>query len=269
MTTVCRVSILVLFAVVSLTAQSNPVPFLNQPVVPAAAAPGGAGFTLTVNGAGFVSGSVVNWDGVALPTTFVSSAQLTAAVAAADITTARTASVTVVNPTPGGGTSNVGFFPVADPVSQVQLVAKGTAITGIRGEVVADFNGDGKLDLAIITNTDTTSSVQVLLGNGDGTLQTPVSYAVPPIGQTLVMGDFNGDGNSTWLSTYRCSWVTGMVPFRRPRAYLCQALRTRRAILTATVSWIFWALPTMVSSWHLGMATAPSSQPRRLALATA
>jgi hypothetical protein len=40
----------------------NPVPFVNQPLVPDAAAPGGPDFTLTVNGTGFISGSVVSWN---------------------------------------------------------------------------------------------------------------------------------------------------------------------------------------------------------------
>src|SRR5438105_14977378 len=47
------------------TTQTNPVPLINQPLVPDAIAPGGAGFTLTVNGTGFVSGSEVNWNGSA------------------------------------------------------------------------------------------------------------------------------------------------------------------------------------------------------------
>src|SRR5205085_4076949 len=42
------------------TAQTNPVPLINQPLVPDAVAPGGPRFTLTVNGTGFVTGSVVN-----------------------------------------------------------------------------------------------------------------------------------------------------------------------------------------------------------------
>ena len=49
----------------------NPVPYINQPLVPDAPAPGGSGFTLTVNGTGFVSGSVVDWNGSARTTTFV------------------------------------------------------------------------------------------------------------------------------------------------------------------------------------------------------
>jgi hypothetical protein len=65
-------------------AQTNPVPFLNQPLVPTATAPGGSSFALTVNGTGFISGSAVNWNGTALSTTFVSSSQLTATIPASD-----------------------------------------------------------------------------------------------------------------------------------------------------------------------------------------
>ena len=42
---------------------AKPVPLINQPLVPDAVAPGGAGFTLTVNGTGFIPRSVVNWNG--------------------------------------------------------------------------------------------------------------------------------------------------------------------------------------------------------------
>src|SRR5579884_3732315 len=96
----------------TLAAQTNPVPLLNNPLVPDAAAPGSGGFTLTVNGTGFVSSSVVNWNGSPRATTFVSASQVTAAILAADVATAGTASVTVVNPGPGGGASNVAFFPI-------------------------------------------------------------------------------------------------------------------------------------------------------------
>src|SRR5438034_3196114 len=87
------------------TGTTNPVPLISQPLVPDAVAPGGAGFTLTVNGTGFVSGSLVNWNGSARTTTFVGSSQLTATILASDIAAASTASVTVVNPVPGGGPS--------------------------------------------------------------------------------------------------------------------------------------------------------------------
>jgi hypothetical protein len=73
---------------------------------PATANAGKEVFTLTVNGTGFVTSSVVQWNGANRTTTFVSAIQLTAAITASDIATAGTASVTVFNPTPGGGTSN-------------------------------------------------------------------------------------------------------------------------------------------------------------------
>src|ERR1700687_1696412 len=78
------------------TAQ-NPVPLINQPLVPDAIAPGTAGFTLTVNGTGFVSGAVVNWNGSARASTFVSKSRLKATILSSDVGKPGTASVTVVN----------------------------------------------------------------------------------------------------------------------------------------------------------------------------
>ena len=79
---------------------------------PTNTAAGGNAFTLTVNGTNFVSTSVVNWNGSARSTTYVSTTQVTAAITAADILTAGTFPVTVTNPAPGGGTSNSVNFTV-------------------------------------------------------------------------------------------------------------------------------------------------------------
>ncbi|HYB60456.1 MAG TPA: hypothetical protein VEH50_03165 [Methylomirabilota bacterium] len=65
---------------------------------------GNSPFILTVNGYGFVSNSVVQWNLVNLTTTFVSSSQLTALVPATDIAQAATISITVN--TPGSAQSN-------------------------------------------------------------------------------------------------------------------------------------------------------------------
>jgi hypothetical protein len=60
--------------------------------------------------------------------------------------------------------------------------------------IAADMNGDGNADLLIPDQGTTTGSVSVLLGNGDGTFQTPVDYPTgsSPVGEAV--GDFNGDG---------------------------------------------------------------------------
>jgi protocatechuate 3,4-dioxygenase beta subunit len=55
-----------------------------------------------------------------------------------------------------------------------------------------DFNGDGKLDLAVANEMSNT--VSILLGNGDGTFQTAVNYDVGSYPRSVTAGDFNGDG---------------------------------------------------------------------------
>ena len=160
-------------------AQSNPVPLVNQPLVPMKSAPGGSSFTLTVNGTGFVSDSVVNWNGAPLATTFVSGSQLTAIVPASDTASAGTAWVTVVSPTPGGGKSNVQYFDILSPAATLtftQLVPYAFELQFPNGSmgILADFNGDGKLDITYASGT----GVFVQLGNGDGSFQPPLTVAI-------------------------------------------------------------------------------------------
>ena len=89
----------------------DPVPTLIS-ISPSSATHGGAAFTLTATGTNYVSNSVIEWNGVKLITKYVGSTTLTATVPAADIKTAGTASVTVVNPAPGGGTSAAKTFTI-------------------------------------------------------------------------------------------------------------------------------------------------------------
>ena len=63
--------------------------------------------------------------------------------------------------------------------------------------VAGDFNRDGKLDAAIFTGPAQTAphEIEVLLGNGDGTLQAPIKVASVPIyGGALLATDLNADG---------------------------------------------------------------------------
>jgi hypothetical protein len=184
--------------VVVTAAQANPVPLINEPLAPDAAAPGGPGFTLTVNGTGFVSGAVVNWSmgGVTTPlsTTFVSGLQLTAAVPASNIAAVGTASVTVSNPGVAAA-SNPEFFAVMNPNVSVGFSLSHTSTAAIPdGIVTADFNGDGRPDLAVVAS-NVVGEVYVFLGNGDGTFAPAVAYSTGgQYPQSVAVGDFNGDG---------------------------------------------------------------------------
>ena len=175
---------------------ANPVPLINQPLVPDATRPHGPGFMLTVNGTGFVSTSVVKWNGSARTTTFVSASQLKANILALDIALASTASVTVVNPSPGGGTSNVAFFDVTIATSAIVLTKSGFGAASTPASVaVGDFNRDGKLDLAVAN--EGRNNISILLGKGDGTFQAAVNYGLgsgTPEPAAVAVGDFNGDG---------------------------------------------------------------------------
>jgi len=172
---------------------ANAVPFISSPLIPASAVPGGAGFTLTVNGVNFVSGATINWNGTPLTTSFVSSSKLTASVPASNVATAATAQIIVTNPAPGGGTSNLAFLQVTTVSIPTALnrtdIASGTAPSGL---ATADFNGDGKLDLAIVNSGSNT--VSVLLGNGNGTFALKSSPATGQNPSAITVGDFNGDG---------------------------------------------------------------------------
>ncbi len=100
------------FVQISASSVPNPVP-MTTGLNPTSAPAGGAAFTLTVNGTNFINGSVVRWNGANRTTMFVSSARLTASIPNGDIATMGTASVTVFNPAPGGGTSNAQTFTIS------------------------------------------------------------------------------------------------------------------------------------------------------------
>jgi hypothetical protein len=177
---------------VAAVAQSNPVPLINQPLIPVTVKPGQAGFTLTVNGSGFASTAVVNWNGSTRATQFFSSSQLKATIDAADVAQPGTAFVTVTNPTPGGGTSNPVLFPIQIPAPSVAMFPI-ASFPAASANAVGDFNGDGISDIAVGVNTFP-GEIDIYPGKGDGTFGKPIRTQTLVAAASLLVADFNQDG---------------------------------------------------------------------------
>src|SRR5262249_18377736 len=87
----------------------------------------------------------------------------------------------------------------APTLSELPYSGTSTSTTLVAG----DFSGDGRLDLVLGRSTEIVNAahelkysgiVTILLGQGDGTFQPPLSYTVGQYVFSLVTDDFNGDG---------------------------------------------------------------------------
>jgi hypothetical protein len=107
-------------------------------LAPSTASAGSAAFTLTVSSpsGGFVTQTVVQWNGKTIPTTYVSASSVTAAITTAMIANPGTAFVNTLNPFSGAGNnglSNVLTFivnPAANPVPAITSISPSTAAAG-------------------------------------------------------------------------------------------------------------------------------------------
>ncbi len=107
----------------------NPAPVLTA-VVPTTLLAGSASATLTVTGTGFVPTSRVHWNGTLRPTTVTSATTLSATLDAVDMAAAGSGTVTVVTPSPGGGSSTGLAVVVNNPAPTVTSVAPLTIPVG-------------------------------------------------------------------------------------------------------------------------------------------
>lgn len=99
----------------------------------------------------------------------------------------------------GNGDGNVVALGNGDGTFRVFTRYLDEAVSAPQSDAIADFNGDGFLDIARgMADSLRSGLVQVLHGNGDGTFQPIAKYAVPSTltnqgGGYLIAADFNGD----------------------------------------------------------------------------
>jgi trimeric autotransporter adhesin len=95
----------------AITGPNNSTPSVSS-LSPNSATHGGGDFEMKVNGSGFGPNAFVEWNGSFIATALISASQLVAYIPAAETATMGTATVTVTNPAPGGGTSSNIMFTI-------------------------------------------------------------------------------------------------------------------------------------------------------------
>jgi len=202
---------------VQLAQESTPgaaavAPALNS-IVPNTAAAGSGSFTLTLNGSGFTSGSVVLWNGISRSTSFVSSTQLSASIPATDVAALGSALVQVNN---AGAISPSATFTINQvPPSIASLVPASAAI------------GSGGLTLTV--NGANFVNASQVLWNGSARTTTFVSdtqlTATIPASDINFAGTFrvtvdNGSGNVSTAQNFSVNAAAGALPNTTVVSYL-------------------------------------------------
>lgn len=184
-----------------------------------------ASVALTANGTGFVSGSVIVWNGTAMPTTFVSSTQLTTTIPGTDLTVAGTENVFVLNPDstvsntlPFTITVNLSTTPtltsisptksaVGDPGFTLTLVG-----TNFAPNCVAYF-GANPLPTTVVSTTQLTAQVPAsdltAVAEVQVTAKNPTSNPSNPIPYLVGMNIFFGEVNDlVWDSARNIMYIS-------------------------------------------------------------
>lgn len=82
-----------------------------------------------------------------------------------------------------------------DGTFQSPLDVSGDLLVGAHELAVGDFNNDHRRDVALVGYFGGTQYFWILLGNGDGTFQPPLSYPLNYVPGSVATGDFRHDGN--------------------------------------------------------------------------
>ena len=143
----------------------------------------------------------------------------------------------------GDGTFAAAVSTVTDSAPKgvsVNLEQYSTIATG-------DFNGDGRLDLVVVNNKDSTNqrsglffqggSASVLLGNGDGTLQAPRVFAVgtSPRSAARSYSSASVRPSESAATSYRCTCSANPVTGRRRQAVIDASYGLGESVVSGSV----------------------------------
>jgi hypothetical protein len=173
---------------------TNPVPSLVT-ISPTTAVQGSPDMVVTLSGADIAPNAIVLWDGVPLPSTYLSPTQIAASIPTLDLATDGSHQVSITNPAPGGGTSApVTFTVTPGPVNPVptlvaiqpaQLVTSSidTQITVTGSSFIASSSvlvGSQPIATTEVSASQLSAVVPAAFLSGTGAL--PIAVLNPPPG---------------------------------------------------------------------------------------
>lgn len=182
----------------------NPTPILSS-LLPNAVDQGASGFTLSIYGTGFVGSSIVTWSGQPnLTPSFVISGQVDVNVPSSYVASSGSAQVAVVNPGPGGGTSNALTFtinpPPPNPPAEVTGLTPNSAVVGDAGFTLT-IDGNNFLPGAVVTWETQSDLTPSSINSTQILVDIPASYiAVPGEFAVGVSNPLPGGGSANTLT---------------------------------------------------------------------
>ncbi len=164
---------------------SAPVVFKVQYPAPSASsvspsnALAGSGPTdVTVTGVGFFVTSQITFDNAPAATTFVDSTHVKATLSAAQLASASSIAVRVVNPAPGGGTSTALAFTVANGVPTITSMNPSAVVAGSADTVITVYGNGFVAGSSVKSNGQVVSSTYV--SGGQLTAKIPANHLLNP-----------------------------------------------------------------------------------------
>lgn len=198
----------------------NPVPAISG-LSPSAALEGSGGVTVTVNGSGFVSDSVVHFNGATRSTGFVSSSELQVTLLSSDTASSGIFDISVVNPAAGGGSSNAAQFTVSSSGGSFDAAEVGGAV----GDAIFLKLAGTSFDLDLLAtdvgrtgvNTGFTGTVRVELldaTDNTGSLDSNGCRSSWTVTDTLADASFNGSDNGRITISHSYPGALSVARFR-------------------------------------------------------
>ncbi len=237
----------------------NPAPVTITSINPASAVAGSAAFTMTVNGTGFLSGAVVNWNAIPLATTFGSATQLTAQVPATLLAQAGGAAIQVLDP--NNTQSNVVTFTITATPLTITSISPTSAIAGAAGFTLT-VNGTGFVSGAVVSWNST--ALATTFGSATQlTATVPASLLAQPGSATVLVTNPNQaqSNTATFTITPAAPTITSINPASAivGAAGFTLTVNGTGFLSGAVVNWNSTALATTFGSETQLTASVPAS----------